>query len=669
MKEKILKKGNKGITLIALVVTIIVLIILAGISINILFGDNGIIKKAQMAGEKSISSSDAEKIKLAYVEYMADNPYSNTIEGFLEYLKTKDEYIVDDETNEIELNSNLYSVEKVGKEIVVHEEGKAIMPRVKSAQVIVENGSVQVSVETKNANGATLKYVLKEEDGVTVVDESNDITATNYTFNNIDEQKSYILTIIITNENGTKTKNVPVAVLSLEERTKGKANFVISPSEGWQEQVTASINSSFTGANVILQYKKGTSGTWTPYSEAFSVDESVTLYGRFYNTVTEEVGYEFQYNVQNVDNVNPNAPTLALSGTKVGDHYTSDVIVTITDNGDTLGEVDHIEYSVTGAQTVANTTGNSVTITEVGISTVKAKVYDKIGNASEEASLSIVKGYEITYNSNTGSGIMAPTIGIVAANEFTAPTGKQFKEWNTNSDGTGTAYKKDDIVPEDIELFAIWIDPPQWSIVTDSGEAGLSVGDLVKPNVDSTSVIKNERFYVIGIDGTGANKTVRLITEKCVNTSDNSYLQSTSANPVLFDSGGKNLYANSSIKNLVNTYVGKLTGVGLILENVETAEGGSPVTGVKGRLMWGTDSSGEIKTLLNAGFKNLVYGPSSALLNYWLGSPASNNLCAWKAYGNYNASGGNIGTSYVNNWSDSPGCLRPVIKVLASRIG
>lgn len=530
MKEKILKKGNKGITLIALVVTIIVLIILAGISINILFGDNGIIKKAQMAGEKSISSSDAEKIKLAYVEYMADNPYSNTIEGFLEYLKTKDEYIVDDETNEIELNSNLYSVEKVGKEIVVHEEGKAIMPRVKSAQVIVENGSVQVSVETKNANGATLKYVLKEEDGVTVVDESNDITATNYTFNNIDEQKSYILTIIITNENGTKSKNVPVAVLSLEERTEGKANFVISPSEGWQEQVTASINSSFTGANVILQYKKGTSGTWTPYSEAFSVDESVTLYGRFYNTVTEEVGYEFQYNVQNVDNVNPNAPTLALSGTKVGDHYTSDVIVTITDNGDTLGEVDHIEYSVTGAQTVANTTGNSVTITEVGISTVKAKVYDKIGNASEEASLSIVKGYEITYNSNTGSGIMAPTIGIVAANGFTAPTGKQFKEWNTNSDGTGTAYKKDDIVPEDIELFAIWVDPPQWSIVTDSGEAGLSVGDLVKPNVDSTSVIKNERFYVIGIDGTGASQIVRLLAEKCVKTSDNSYLQSSNAN-------------------------------------------------------------------------------------------------------------------------------------------
>ena len=42
-------RNQKGITLVALVVTIIVLIILAGISINLLLGDNGIITKAQEA--------------------------------------------------------------------------------------------------------------------------------------------------------------------------------------------------------------------------------------------------------------------------------------------------------------------------------------------------------------------------------------------------------------------------------------------------------------------------------------------------------------------------------------------------------------------------------------------------------------------------------------------
>ena len=38
-----MKKSNKGITLIALVVTIVVLLILAAISINLVLGENGII--------------------------------------------------------------------------------------------------------------------------------------------------------------------------------------------------------------------------------------------------------------------------------------------------------------------------------------------------------------------------------------------------------------------------------------------------------------------------------------------------------------------------------------------------------------------------------------------------------------------------------------------------
>ena len=49
MKKKKLMKGNKGITLVALVVTIVVLLILAGISLNLVLGQNGIISRAQDA--------------------------------------------------------------------------------------------------------------------------------------------------------------------------------------------------------------------------------------------------------------------------------------------------------------------------------------------------------------------------------------------------------------------------------------------------------------------------------------------------------------------------------------------------------------------------------------------------------------------------------------------
>ena len=58
------KQKNKqtGITLIALVVTIIVLIILAGVSISMVVGDNGIITQAQRAKEETANATEKEKL-------------------------------------------------------------------------------------------------------------------------------------------------------------------------------------------------------------------------------------------------------------------------------------------------------------------------------------------------------------------------------------------------------------------------------------------------------------------------------------------------------------------------------------------------------------------------------------------------------------------------------
>ena len=55
-------KKNKGITLVALVVTIVVLLILAGVSINLVLGDNGIITKAKEAQRKSAEASQNDLI-------------------------------------------------------------------------------------------------------------------------------------------------------------------------------------------------------------------------------------------------------------------------------------------------------------------------------------------------------------------------------------------------------------------------------------------------------------------------------------------------------------------------------------------------------------------------------------------------------------------------------
>ena len=66
MKNIRRKQRQKGITLIALVVTIVVLLILAGTSIAMLTGDNGIITNAQKSQMENTKSEVIEKMNMAY---------------------------------------------------------------------------------------------------------------------------------------------------------------------------------------------------------------------------------------------------------------------------------------------------------------------------------------------------------------------------------------------------------------------------------------------------------------------------------------------------------------------------------------------------------------------------------------------------------------------------
>ena len=61
--QKSESKNNRGITLIALVITIIVLLILAEVTIATLTGDNGILTKATEAKQKTMEATAKEKVQ------------------------------------------------------------------------------------------------------------------------------------------------------------------------------------------------------------------------------------------------------------------------------------------------------------------------------------------------------------------------------------------------------------------------------------------------------------------------------------------------------------------------------------------------------------------------------------------------------------------------------
>ena len=90
-----MKKQN-GVTLIALVITIIVLLILAGVSIAMLTGENGILNQATRSVDQTLVSEAKEDASLQYNElvseyyeakYVSDNPPEQAT--VTEYVKAK----------------------------------------------------------------------------------------------------------------------------------------------------------------------------------------------------------------------------------------------------------------------------------------------------------------------------------------------------------------------------------------------------------------------------------------------------------------------------------------------------------------------------------------------------------------------------------------------------
>ena len=83
MKKLQTKKSNTGITLITLVITIVVLSILAGVSINTVVGDDGIIQKAKEQAEATRRASAEEEMNRLVLEYQLASK-DETLESFLQ---------------------------------------------------------------------------------------------------------------------------------------------------------------------------------------------------------------------------------------------------------------------------------------------------------------------------------------------------------------------------------------------------------------------------------------------------------------------------------------------------------------------------------------------------------------------------------------------------------
>lgn len=110
-----MNENQNGITLIALVITIIVLLILAGVSIAMLTGQNGLLTQAQNAKTATEKSAEQEKMQIA-VNSSRNDEGQLSIEKLKSEIESQNGKVLGDSIpTTVEINSNLYRVNSSGE--------------------------------------------------------------------------------------------------------------------------------------------------------------------------------------------------------------------------------------------------------------------------------------------------------------------------------------------------------------------------------------------------------------------------------------------------------------------------------------------------------------------------------------------------------------------------
>lgn len=121
--EKLFKNA-KGITLIALIITIIILLILAGISIATLTGQNGILKKAEQSGINTTIAKEKEQIKIAYNSAMITKIVEDREIEISDLKKELDKQMADAVVQEGEIDEMVISFIETNNQYILTKQGE-----------------------------------------------------------------------------------------------------------------------------------------------------------------------------------------------------------------------------------------------------------------------------------------------------------------------------------------------------------------------------------------------------------------------------------------------------------------------------------------------------------------------------------------------------------------
>ena len=232
-----LSKKNKGITLVALVITIIILLILAGISISALT-NTGIFAKAKDAQSKSALADAKEKMTLLLNEWQMDHVTSTkTLETFLQEKvtdKTIEEYEKLDNGNyEVYINGYVGVIDGEGN--IVEEMQKAgPRPTISNITIKSEDGTTDVA---DNSQKAGTKLQINFSSSIENGTIKSVTPAVPYTTNGTETEVTFTVvgTVDGTDYTIKKTVNVARKYKQFEKLTLDKLNTSFTENKTFQD--------------------------------------------------------------------------------------------------------------------------------------------------------------------------------------------------------------------------------------------------------------------------------------------------------------------------------------------------------------------------------------------------------------------------------------------------
>ena len=271
------RENKQGITLIALVVTIVVLLILAGITINLLFSNGRIFDIANQAKIEHEIGALKDRINNVIADWSIERAVDSSITVDVLWEKMVDADIIDNpkedvsgpkkegENDRYELTTNEgYIVEIIispdgNVSIGDVEKGDKLPPKIGEITSTSESNSIHIEVEITRSEGeVSLNYYYKKEgeadSSYTALKEgTKELTAD---FTGLEQGVVYNIKVVIEDRNGTAEKTINETTGKLTGSVTQKGETI------WNNGI-ASIELETTKTGVTIQYQVGgTEGEW-----------------------------------------------------------------------------------------------------------------------------------------------------------------------------------------------------------------------------------------------------------------------------------------------------------------------------------------------------------------------------------------------------------------------